>query len=80
MLPGVLGWIGSRWLFLVKGQVVQLVYPPLEVGHKYALGTVEAPWWEVSGRSPLELLGGSPLEQVGCSVATWNMVESEAGD
>ena len=56
------------------------MYPPLEVGHKYALGTVEAPWWEVSGRSPLELLGGSPLEQVGCSVATWNMVESEAGD
>ena len=43
VLPGVLGWIGSLWIFLVEGQVVQLVYPPLEVGQKYALGTVEAP-------------------------------------
>ena len=42
VLLGVLGWIGSLWIFLVEGQVVQLVYPPLEVGQKYALATVEA--------------------------------------
>ena len=49
--------------------MVQLVHPPLEVGQEYSLGTVEAPWWDVSGRSPLEILGVSPLDQVGCSVA-----------
>ena len=66
MLLGVLGWIGSLWISLVGRWVVQLVYTPLEVGHEYALVTVEAPEREVSGKSPLELLGGSPLEQVGC--------------
>ena len=45
VILGVLGWIGSRWLFLVEGWVVLLVYPPLEVGPKYALGAVEALWW-----------------------------------
>ena len=49
VIPGVLGWIGSRWIFLVEGRVVQLVYPPLEVGQEYALGTVEAPGREVAG-------------------------------
>ena len=39
---GVLGWIGSLWLSFVRGRVGQLVYPPLEVGQAYALGTVEA--------------------------------------
>ena len=63
------------------GGVVQLLYPPLEVGQEYALGTVEAPGREVVGKSPLELLGGSPLEQVGCCAAAWNMAEAgvEAG-
>ena len=49
VLPGVLGWIGSQWIFLVEGRVVQLVRPPLEVGQDYALGEVEAPWREVAG-------------------------------
>ena len=61
VLPGVLGWIGYRWISLGGGQVVKLVHPPLEVGQEYALGTVEAPWREVAGQSLLELLGGSPL-------------------
>ena len=38
---GGLGWIGSLWLSWVGWRVVQLVYPPLEVGRAYALGTVE---------------------------------------
>ena len=75
-----MGWVGSQWLFLVEGRVVQLVYPPLDVGQKYALGTVEAPWRKVSGQSPLKILGGSPLDQVGCSVTPWNMAESAAED
>ena len=49
VLPDVMGWIGSRWILLVGGRVVQLVYPPLEVGQEYALGTVEEPWREVAG-------------------------------
>ena len=53
---------------------------PLEVEQKYALGMVEAPWREVYGQSPLELMWGSPLEQVGCSISPWNMAESAAGD
>ena len=79
VLTGVLGCIGSRWLFLEEGRVVQFVYPHLEVGQDYTLGTVEAPWQEVAGRSPLELLGGSPLDQVWCSVVSLNMTESAAG-
>ena len=42
VLLGVLGFIGSLCLSLVGGWVVQIVYPPLEVGQAYALGTVEA--------------------------------------
>ena len=80
VLPGVPGWIGSLWIYSVEVRVVSLVYPPLDIGHKYVLGTVEAPWRGVSGRSPLELLGGSPLEQVGCSVTPCNMEELAAGD
>ena len=53
VLLGVLGWIGFLWISLVGGRVVQLVYPPLYVGNEYALGTVEAPVWEVAGQSPL---------------------------
>ena len=56
--------------------MVQLVYPHLEFGQEYALGAAEEPWWEVSGPPPLDLLGGSPLYQVGCYIATWNMAES----
>ena len=41
-LLGVLGWIHSLSLSLVGGRVVQLVYPPLEVGQAYAMGEVEA--------------------------------------
>ena len=59
--------------------MVQLVYPPLEVWKECALGAVVAPWQEVAGRSPLELLGGSPLAQVGCSIASQSMAESAAG-
>ena len=73
VLLGVLGWIGSLWLSLVGGRVFQMVYPPLKVGQECALGKVEAPGWEVAGRLPLELLGGYPLEKVGCCVAAWNM-------
>ena len=58
--------------------MVQLVYPPLEVGQEYAMGMVEAPGWEVDGRSPLELLGDSPLDQVGCCLAACNMAETGA--
>ena len=76
VLLGVLGWIGSLWISLVGGWVVQIVYPPLEVWKDYSLGTVEAPEREVAGRSPLKLLVGSSLEQVGCCVAAWNMVEA----
>ena len=76
VLLGVLGWIGSLWISLLGGRVVQLVYPPLEVGQDYALRTVEAPGREVDGQSPLELLGGSPLDQVGYCVAAWNMAEA----
>ena len=75
VLLGVLGCIGSIWISLVVGRVVHLVYPPLEVGQEYSLGTLEAPGWEVAGRSPLELLGGYSLEHVRCCVAAWNMVE-----
>ena len=78
VIPGVLGCIGSRWLFLVEGWVVLLVYPPLEVGPKYALGAVEALWREVSWRSPFELLGGSLFNQVRCCVVAFNMVEARA--
>ena len=56
--------------------MLQLLYPPLEVGQEYILGNVEAPGREFSGRSPLEMLGGSPLDQVGCCVAAWNMAEA----
>ena len=73
---GVLGWIGSLWISLVVGWLVQLVYPPLEVWQEYSLGKVEAPGREVAGQSPLKLLGGSSLEQVGCCVAAWNMLEA----
>ena len=78
VLLGVLGWIGSIWISLVGGRVVQLVYPPLEVGQEYSLGKLEAPGREVAGRSPLELLGGSFLDHVGCCVAAWNMVKASA--
>ena len=80
VIPGILGWIGPRWLFLVEGWVVLLVYPHLEVGTKYELGAVEALWQEVSGRSPLELLGASPLDQFGCSFAPQKIAELAAGD
>ena len=50
---------------MVGGRVVQLVYPPLEVGQEYVLATVESPWREVIGRSTLELLGGSPMDKFG---------------
>ena len=80
VLMGVLGWIGSLWISLVGGRVVQLLYPPLEVIQEYILGTVEAPGREVAGQSPFEMMGGSPLEQVGCSISPWNMAESAAGD
>ena len=50
---------------MVGGQVVQLVYAPLEVGQEYVLATVESPWREVIGRSTLELLGGSPMDKFG---------------
>ena len=50
-----------------------LVYPPLEVGPKYALGAVEVLWQELSGQAPLDLLGGSPLDKDGCSIAPWKM-------
>ena len=59
--------------------MVQLMYPLLEVGKEYALDTAKAPWREVAGRSPLELLVGSPLEKIGCSIAPWNMAELAAG-
>ena len=65
VILGVLGWIGSLWISLVGGRVVQLVYPPLEVGQEYVLATVESPWQEVIGRSTLELLGGYPLDKFG---------------
>ena len=65
MLLGVMEWIGSRWISIVGGQVVQLVYAPLEVGQEYVLATVESPWREVIGRSTLELLGGSPMDKFG---------------
>ena len=78
VLLGVLGWIGSLWIYLMGGRVVQLVYLPLEVGKEYALGTVEAPGREVAGQSPLDLLGVSSLYQVGCCVATCNMAEASA--
>ena len=64
VILGVLGWIGSLWISLVGGRVVQLVYPPLEVGQEYALGTVEVPGREVAGKSPLEILGGYSLGAV----------------
>ena len=50
LVPGFLGWIFSRWIIFVEGRVVQFMYPPLELGQKYALVTVEVPWWEVSGK------------------------------
>ena len=56
--------------------MVQLLYPPLEVIQEYILGTVEAPGREVAGQSPFEMMGGSPLEQVGCCVGAWNMAEA----
>ena len=48
VILGVLGWIGSLWISLVGVHVVQLVYPPFEVGQEYALGTVEAQEREVA--------------------------------
>ena len=57
-----------------------LVYPPLEVGPYYALGEVEVLWQDLSGQSPLDLLGGSPLEQDVCYIAPWKMAELEAGE
>ena len=41
-LLGILGWMISLWLSFVGGRVVQLVYPPLEVGQAYSVGPVEA--------------------------------------
>ena len=73
---GVLGWIGSLWISLVVGWLVQIVYPPLEVWQEYSLGTVEAPGREVAGQSPLDLLGVSSLYQVGFCVVAWNVVEA----
>ena len=78
VLLGVLGSIGYLWISLVGGRVVQLVYPTLEVEQEYALRAVEAPGREDAGRSPLDLLGGSPLEKVGCCVAAWHMAEAWA--
>ena len=45
VLMGVMEWIGSIWISLVGGRVVQLVYPPLEVWQAYALGKVETLGW-----------------------------------
>ena len=78
VILGVMGWISSLWISLVGGQVVQLVYPPMELGQDYALGTVEVPGREVAGRSPLELLGGFPFEQVWCCVAARKMAKAWA--
>ena len=57
---------------------MHLIYPPLEVGPEYAMGTMESPGQEVDGQSPLEMMGGSTVEQFGCYVAAWNMVEAGA--
>ena len=76
VLLGVLGWIGYLWISLVRVRVVHLVYPPLEVGQEYAVKMVEALGREVADRSPLEMLGDSLLEQVGCCAASWNMAEA----
>ena len=52
VLPGVTGWIGSQWIFLVEGRVVPLVYPPFggweEVCTGYGVGAVAGGLWAIT--------------------------------